>query len=46
MTRKTWSDTEKKAVLDLLAFHNGIKRKTLDFLQAFPVVPITVSKET
>ena len=33
MTRKTWSDTEKKAVLDLLAFHNGMKRKTLDFLQ-------------
>ena len=34
MTRKTWSDTEKKAVLDLLAFHNGMKRKTLDFLQS------------
>ena len=34
LTRQTWSDTEKKAVLDLLAFHNGMKRQTLDFLQS------------
>ena len=34
LTRKTWSDTEKRAVLDLLAFYNGGKRKTMDYLQA------------
>lgn len=34
LTRKTWSNTEKKAVLDLLAFYKGMKRKTLDFLQS------------
>ena len=34
LTRKTWSNTEKKAVLDLLAFYKGNKRKTLDFLQS------------
>eukprot|EP00960_Hanusia_phi_P077285 768672-Hanusia_phi.AAC.25 len=33
-TRKTWSDTEKKAVLDLLNFNGGSKKKTLDALQA------------
>jgi hypothetical protein len=33
LSRKTWSDTEKKAVLDLLEFNDGMKKKTLDFLQ-------------
>jgi hypothetical protein len=27
VTRKTWSDAEKKAVLDLLASHKGMKRQ-------------------
>lgn len=33
-TRKTWSDSEKKAVLELLNFNGGSKKKTLDALQA------------
>ena len=49
LTRKTWSNTEKKAVLDLLAFYKGMKRKTLDFLQsnygnAFKTVTVSTLK--
>jgi hypothetical protein len=34
LTRKTWSNAEKRAVLDLLAFFKGMKRQTIDFLRS------------